>query len=125
MRIGDVSQRTGIPTRMLRYYEQQGLLESERLPNGYRSYDECQVARAVRVRGLIQSGLSARMTRMILDVEEQSAKPECSLALAQQLAEELAGIEERLSCLTKSRDAVVDYLTRTQHGSLVRSSVTT
>ncbi|GAB2612718.1 MerR family transcriptional regulator [Pseudactinotalea suaedae] len=124
MRIGDVAQRTGIPARMLRYYEQQGLLESERLPNGYRSYDESQIARAVRVRGLIQAGLSARMARLILDTEEHAGAPECSLALAQQLREELAGIEERLSCLTKSRDAVVSYLERSQHSALLHRPTT-
>jgi len=122
MKIGDVSQRTGIPARMLRYYEQQGLLESERLPNGYRSYDDSHVTRAVRVRGLIQSGLSTRMARMILDIEDHCAAPECSLALAQQLAEELQGIEERLSCLTKSRDAVLTYLEQTRHSDVVRRS---
>ena len=26
MRIGELSRRTGIPTRMLRYYEEQGLM---------------------------------------------------------------------------------------------------
>jgi DNA-binding transcriptional MerR regulator len=119
MKIGDVSRRTGIPTRMLRYYEQQGLLESQRMPNGYRSYDESDVARAEHVRGLIQSGLSARMTRIVLDVEEHPAGPDCTRALAQQLVEELARIEDRLSCLTKSRDAVIEYLNRSQHSDLL------
>ena len=40
MRIGEVTARTGIPQRMLRYYEEQGLLASERADNGYREYDD-------------------------------------------------------------------------------------
>jgi len=123
MKIGEVSERTGIPTRMLRYYEQQGLLDSERSPNGYRTYDEADVERAARVRGLIQSGLSTRMTRVVLDLERQcslAAPPTCARALAEELAEELAAIESRLACLTKSRDAVADYLRRSRHGDLIR-----
>ncbi len=38
MKIGELSRRTGVPTRMLRYYEEQGLLRPERADNGYRSY---------------------------------------------------------------------------------------
>jgi DNA-binding transcriptional MerR regulator len=118
MRIGEVSERTGIPTRMLRYYEEQGLLASSRTPNGYRAYDDAAVDRALRVRGMIQSGLSTRVVRVILDIEglcEGEAVLECSREFAQQMAAELATIEERLSCLTKSRDAVLTYLERTRH----------
>lgn len=123
MKIGELSERTGIPARMLRYYEQQGLLESERSANGYRSYDESEVELATRVRGLIQSGLTTRMTRVVLDLERQcrlAAPPSCSRPLAEELAEELVALESRLACLTKSRDAVALYLERTQHGDLVR-----
>lgn len=123
MKIGELSARTGIPTRMLRYYEQQGLLASERSANGYRSYDEADVQRAARVRGLVQAGLSTRMAKVVLDIERQcelAAPPQCSLALAEELAEELAVLEDRLACLTKSRDAVARYLELTRHGDLIR-----
>ncbi len=122
MRIGELSERTGIPTRMLRYYEQQELLSSHRSANGYRAYDEADVERARRVRGLIQAGLSTRMAKVVLDIERQcelAAPPECSLALAEELASELSALEERLACLTKSRDAVARFLELTRHGDLI------
>jgi DNA-binding transcriptional MerR regulator len=125
MKIGELSERTGIPTRMLRYYEQQGLLASRRSANGYREYGEADVDRARRVRGLVQSGLSTRMAQVVLDIERQcelAAPPACSLALAEELAQELTVLEERLACLTKSRDAVARYLELTRHGELVRSA---
>lgn len=127
MKIGELAERTGIPPRMLRYYEQQGLLESERSANGYRAYGDADVARATQVRALIQSGLSTRMAKVVLDLERQcelAAPPSCTRALAEELAEELSALEARLSCLTKSRDALALYLERTENGDLLRREVT-
>jgi len=115
MKIGELSARTGIPTRMLRYYEQQGLIDAPRAGNGYRDYTDAAVDRAERVRGLVQAGLSTRMTKIVLDIEQQCADglpPECSRELAAELAAELSALEDRLACLTKSRDAVAEYLRR-------------
>jgi DNA-binding transcriptional MerR regulator len=123
MKIGELSERTGIPTRMLRYYEEQGLLTSERSANGYRSYDETDVERATRARGLVQAGLTTRLTKVVLDVERQCAmaQPTCSRELAEMLATELSALDERLACLTKSRDAVAEYLELTRNGDLLRA----
>ena len=113
MKIGEVAELTGIPTRMLRYYEQQGLLESERCVNGYRSYTDADVEKATRVRALIQSGLSTRMAKIVLDLEDQNERAlpaECSAPLAQELAAELAALDSRLTCLARSRDALARYL---------------
>ena len=87
MKIGRLAELTGIPTRMLRYYEQQGLLASERSPNGYRRYMDSDVEKATRVRALIQSGLSTRMTKIVLDLEDQNERAlpvECSAPLAEE-----------------------------------------
>ena len=122
MKIGELAERTGIPTRMLRYYEQQGLLTSTRTANGYRAYTDDDVERATRVRGLVQAGLSTRMARVVLDIERQCAQaapPSCTLALAEELADELTALEDRVACLTKSRDAVKRYLELTRHGGLI------
>jgi len=123
MKIGELSERTGIPTRMLRYYEEQGLLSSERSANGYRSYDEGDVERATRARGLVQAGLTTRLAKVVLDVERQCAmaQPTCSRELAEMLATELVTLDERLACLTKSRDAVAEYLELTRNGDLLRA----
>jgi DNA-binding transcriptional MerR regulator len=123
VKIGELAERTGIPPRMLRYYEEQGLLASERSANGYRSYDEADVERATRARGLVQAGLTTRLAKVVLDVERQCAMaaPTCSRELAEMLATELAALDERLACLTKSRDAVAEYLELTRNGDLLRA----
>ena len=127
MKIGELSARTGIPTRMLRYYEEQGLLASERSANGYRSYDEADVERAARARGLVQSGLTTRLAKVVLDVESacsDGTPPQCSRELAQMLAEELAALNERLACLTRSRDSVARFLALTRNDDLVAPAPT-
>ncbi|WP_437584309.1 MerR family transcriptional regulator [Paramicrobacterium sp. CJ85] len=119
MKIGELSERTGIPTRMLRYYEQQGLITPTREANGYRSYSDGDVARAQQIRGLVQSGLSTRLTKLVLEAETVCATQttvECTPNVAQELADELAAIESRISCLARSRDTVRDFLCRSEHG---------
>ncbi|KPC73336.1 MerR family transcriptional regulator, partial [Streptomyces sp. NRRL F-6602] len=64
MKISEAAQKTGAPARMLRYYEQQGLIESSRSTNGYRDYSEDQVEHARHVRALVEAGLSTRMIKI-------------------------------------------------------------
>jgi hypothetical protein len=48
MRIGELAERTGVPARLLRYYEEQGLLTPARAANGYRDYGEPLADRVVQ-----------------------------------------------------------------------------
>jgi DNA-binding transcriptional MerR regulator len=57
MRIGELSQRTAAPPRLLRYYEEQALITPARDANGYRNYDERLVDRVLQIRGLLDAGL--------------------------------------------------------------------
>ena len=122
MRIGELSERTAVPTRMLRYYEEQGLLESERESNGYRDYPEPAVAQVELVRGLISSGLPTRLIRTMLGMEgvhgEELART-CSRNLAEDLAHELDTLDSKIACLTRSRDTVRAFLARTRHAEVL------
>ncbi|MEU1006463.1 MerR family transcriptional regulator [Streptomyces tibetensis] len=122
MKISEAAQKVGAPARMLRYYEQQGLIESSRSTNGYRDYSEDQVEHARHVRALVEAGLSTRMIKIVLDIEApptQDTAGACTQALAGELARELRVVENRIVCLEKSRDAVIDYLRRTGHADLL------
>jgi DNA-binding transcriptional MerR regulator len=122
MKIGEVAERTQVAPRMIRYYEQQGLLDADRSANGYRTYSEDDVARVGRVAGLVQAGLPTRLVRVLVEAEDAAERNEetCPLAVAEQLADELRGLEERIACLSRSRDTVRAYLLRTEHELLVR-----
>ena len=122
MKIGEVAKEVGAPTRMLRYYEQQGLIKASRSPNGYREYSDEQIEHARHVRALVAAGLSTRMIKIVLNIESPAAQDPADVgnrALAEELAQELRVVENRIVCLEKSRDAVIAYLQGTNHADLL------
>jgi DNA-binding transcriptional MerR regulator len=56
MLIGELAARAGTSTRTLRYYEQHGLVEPRRDPNGYRRYDEAELRVVHEIRTLLAVG---------------------------------------------------------------------
>lgn len=121
MKIGELATRAGVSPRLVRYYEQQGLLAPTRQANGYRAYDDEHVVRVSRIAGLVQAGLPTRLVKEVLELEDAAAdeRPSCPRTVADMLARELTGIEERIACLSRSRDTIRDYLVRTEHAALV------
>lgn len=108
MRISEASARTGIAARLLRYYEEQGLLVPDRDSSGYRSYSEEDLEVARRVRWLIGAGLSTVTIRTVLPCLTAQAGhlvPLCPETVAD-LKREQARIESSIEALTASRDAI-------------------
>ncbi|MFF7095478.1 MerR family transcriptional regulator [Streptomyces rubradiris] len=66
MRIGELSRRTDVSVRLLRYYEEQGLLHPVRRPSGYRAYQEDDVRTVHNIRTLLGAGLSTRTIAALL-----------------------------------------------------------
>ena len=58
MRIGELAHRTGASVRSLRYYEQRGLLRSDRTAGNQREFDDSAVERVHLIRSLLAAGLS-------------------------------------------------------------------
>jgi len=59
VRIGELSRRTGVSVRLLRYYEEQGLLSPGRAGNGYREYRDGDVDVVRQIRTLLDDVISA------------------------------------------------------------------
>lgn len=70
MRIGELSQRTGVSPRSLRYYEAQGLLTSSRSDAGQRHYSDAEVQRVSLIRQLFSAGMSSRVIATVLPCVE-------------------------------------------------------
>ncbi|MFE6524611.1 MerR family transcriptional regulator [Streptomyces sp. NPDC057794] len=114
MRIGEAAQRTGTTPRLLRYYEQQGLIVTGRSENGYREYDENALGRIVQIRDLLQAGLPTRLIQQVLPC---LSTPQSSIRfsgltpeMVALLEAEQARLTTRIECLTRNRDAIADYL---------------
>lgn len=108
MRISDVAERTGIPSRLLRYYEERDLLVPSRNSSGYREYSEQDVAIATHIRQLLNAGMSTAAIRTVLPCLRDKAgqlAPTCSVTVAD-LERERARIEASIESLTQSRDAI-------------------
>lgn len=119
MRIGELSERTGTPRRLLRYYEEQGLIVAGRSPNGYRAYDEYNVDRVMQIRGLLDAGLPTRIIKQILPCLDKPRVIHFSDATPEMIAtleRERDRMTERVRCLTRNRDAVADYLDAVRGG---------
>ncbi|MFJ2739366.1 MerR family transcriptional regulator [Streptomyces sp. NPDC087440] len=113
MRIGELSERTNTPRRMLRYYEEQGLIAAERLPNGYRAYDERFVDRVAQIRGLLDAGLPTRIIRQILPCLDKPRTihfPDATPEMLHTLETELGRMQARVECMQRNRDAIAEYL---------------
>jgi len=113
MQIGQLAQRTGVSRRLLRYYEEQGLIKPSRALNGYREYGEAHVDVVLQITGLLDAGLPTRIIEQLLPCLEQPQTiyvPDVTPEMIDTLRREQARLSERIEFLTRNRDAVADYL---------------
>lgn len=114
MRIGELARRTGVSERSLRYYEQQGLLASDRTPGGHRDYPERAVDRVIRIQELYAAGLhSSRIAELLPCMRDTDGGPSeiATPQLAADLVAERNRIDGLIRDLTNSRavlDEVID-----------------
>lgn len=104
---------TGVPARLLRYYEEQDLLHPERDSSGYRCYSAADVHRVRQIRGLLDSGLTTEIIRRILPFLDEGIHlpAQCLTAETADLLEREAGrLGQRIDCLSRNRDAILGYL---------------
>ena len=102
MNIGDAAERSGLPTKTIRYYEEVGLVRpAKRQDNRYRDYDEAAVHRlrfVQRARGL---GFSVEQCRELLALYDDKSRASGDVkAIALQ---HIAEIDQRLTALAEMR----------------------
>lgn len=115
MRIGELSAQTEVSRRLLRYYEEQGLISAARTVNGYRDYSPDALTVVRQIRALLDAGLSTAVIRDILPcaygpAPELEPHPE-TLAV---LRRELRQVEARIECLAQTKDLLTCYLRSTE-----------
>ena len=110
MRIGELSRRTGVSVRMLRYYESEGLLKPARTSVGYRSYGEAEEQTVRRIRMLIAAGLKLKTIQRLLPcVRDDRPDFQPCDELRSILRHEVATLDGRLKELGDSRRILAGY----------------
>jgi len=109
MRIGEVSARTGLTTRTIRYYEEIGLLPGgdAREKGRHRSYDEADVERLLhvtRLRDLL--GLSLEELKRVIQAEDARAELRRRFEETASTAERLRIVEQALPNVELQLDLV-------------------
>ncbi|GAA2113927.1 MerR family transcriptional regulator [Actinomadura alba] len=113
MRMKEMVRRTGVHERMLRYYEQQGLLKPQRLPSGYRVYSEANVETVRRIRCLLAAGLPTALIAQVLPcvrADDDRLVPTCPNLVAQ-LQQERKRITTAIQELEASRSILDTVIT--------------
>ncbi|MBO1333488.1 MerR family transcriptional regulator [Streptomyces sp. VRA16 Mangrove soil] len=113
MKIGELSARTDVSVRLLRYYEEQGLLTPGRTAGGQRVYDAEAPRTVRRIRAFLDAGLPTRAIREILDCVCGS-EAEVEPCLTPMLLDQLREIEERIENLEGSRASLTGILAATR-----------
>jgi DNA-binding transcriptional MerR regulator len=115
MRIGELARLTGVDQRLLRYYEQRGLLQPKRQTNGYREYEEGDAAIVAWIRRLLAAGLTTATIaefRGCVERDVGHATANCQL-LASRLGQERARIDAAMAELATARAALDEMIAAT------------
>lgn len=96
MRIGEVTARTGLSLRTVRYYEEVGLVvPSGRTDGGFRLYTEADLARLLVVKVLKPLNFTLEEMRDLLETKDRLSDPTIDDAQRARLAERLAAYADR------------------------------
>ena len=101
--IGELARRAGVATSALRYYEQLGLITSERTAGGQRRYPRATLRRIAFVRAAQQAGLSLDEVRVALARLPEGRTPN-KADWNQVSATWIRRIDERIAELERLRD---------------------
>ncbi|MCT2589780.1 MerR family transcriptional regulator [Streptomyces sp. N2-109] len=111
MRIGELASRAGASIRSLRYYEEQGLLTSERSASGQRHYTDAHVERVAFIQRLYAAGLSSRSIGELLPCVDAPSKKNSDAAL-ERMAQERERLSAHIADLLSTRDALDELVAR-------------
>ena len=110
MKIGQASDLSGLPAKTIRYYEDIGLVRSDRQDNGYRDYGAQEIHKLRFIQRARSLGFTVEQCRTLLslyDNPDRTSADVRSLARAhleeiELKIQELAGMRDTLSQLIES-----------------------
>ncbi len=113
MNIGEVAERSGIPPKTIRYYEDIGLIRPQRGKNGYRAFCDTDLHKLAFLGRARTLGFSIEACRMLLSLYEDETRASAQVkAIAK---EHLAEIDDKIAQLEAMRETL-SHLVEACHG---------
>lgn len=104
LRVGDLSAHTGVNARLLRHYENEGILPAQRSSTGQRLFDSSAIERVLYIRELLDAGLPIRVIRELIDcIHEPGHLEPCAVPV---LVEHISDYDARIAALTTTRGSL-------------------
>ncbi|MEC3861371.1 Cu(I)-responsive transcriptional regulator [Mesobacterium sp. TK19101] len=104
MNIGQVAERSGLPAKTIRYYEDIGLITPQRLSNGYRSFQESDLHKLAFLGRARALGFSIEDCRALMALYEDKKRASADVKRIAQ--ENLVRIDEKIAQLQSMRDTL-------------------
>jgi MerR family transcriptional regulator, copper efflux regulator len=113
MNIGTAAEKSGLPAKTIRYYEDIGLLTAGRAANGYRDYSREDIHRLSFVQRARSLGFTIEECRQLLSLYSDRSRASADVkAIA---AEKLQEIDRKIEELHSLRETL-GHLVATCHG---------
>lgn len=113
MNIGEVAERSGIPPKTIRYYEDIGLVRPQRSGNGYRAFRETDLHKLSFLGRARALGFSIEDCRNLLSLYEDETRESAQVkAIAE---EHLSAIDDKIAQLQQMRETL-SHLVETCRG---------
>lgn len=105
LKIGEFSKLMKISTRMLRYYDENGLLKPAEVneQTGYRMYGNREVERLNRIQYLRELGFTVEETKALLMTEDESSITQRFCEKEKEIQEQIEEQQKRLAALRSAR----------------------
>jgi len=113
MNIGEVAERSGIPAKTIRYYEEIGLVRPARSGNGYRSFRDSDLHKLTFLGRARALGFSIEDCRTLLGLYEDERRESAQVKAVAE--EHLAAIDQKIAQLQSMRNTLA-HLVRSCHG---------
>jgi MerR family copper efflux transcriptional regulator len=113
MNIGTASEKSGLPAKTIRYYEDIGLLRPDRADNGYRDYSMSDVHRLRFLQRSRSLGFSVEECRQLLSLYGDKERESADVKAIAEI--KLVEIDRKLAELTELRNTL-RHLVHNCHG---------
>ncbi|MVO17609.1 Cu(I)-responsive transcriptional regulator [Parasedimentitalea huanghaiensis] len=107
MNISDVADKSGLPAKTIRYYEDIGFIKPKRLPNGYRDFENVELHKLAFIGRARSLGFSIEDCRTLLELYNDTSR--ASADVKQVAQHNLKEIEDKIADL-KAMHATLSHL---------------